>query len=99
MKKRPFVITSLLLLSLMAVPQLVRAQDAMAVGIPFEFVAGRATLPAGEYRVQKLEGNSAVVLIRCSYANASAMRITNPAHANDRQPASKLLFYTYANPL
>ncbi len=91
MKKRSFVITSLLLLSLMAAPQLVRAQDAMAVSIPFEFVAGRATLPAGEYRVQKLNETSAVLLIHCSDPSASVLVITNAAQAKKMQTGSKLV--------
>jgi len=33
----------------------------MVVDIPFAFVAGNATLPAGEYRVQKLDGHSGVL--------------------------------------
>ncbi len=97
MKKRSFVITSLLLLSLMAVPQLVRAQDAMAVSIPFEFVAGRATLPAGEYRVQKLNETSAVLLIHCSDPSASVLVITNAAQAKKMQTGSKLVFNRYGN--
>ncbi len=92
MKKCLFVMAGLLMFSSMVATQVARAQEPMLVNIPFAFVAGNASLPAGEYRVQKLEGNSAVVLIRCSDASASAMVITNAAQANERQSGSKLVF-------
>src|SRR5260370_9450451 len=69
----------------------------MTVNIPFAFVAGNATLPAGEYRVQKLDGNPAVVLIRCSGATAAAMVMSNAAQAKETQPQSKLVFNRYVN--
>ncbi len=97
MKKRLFVMTGLLMFSSVVATQVARAQEPMLVNIPFAFVAGNASLPAGEYRVQKLEGNSAVVLIRCSDASASAMVITNAAQANERQSGSKLVFNRYGN--
>ncbi len=97
MKKCLFVMAGLLMFSSMVATQVARAQEPMLVNIPFAFVAGNASLPAGEYRVQKLEGNSAVVLIRCSDASASAMVITNAAQANERQSGSKLVFNRYGN--
>jgi hypothetical protein len=69
----------------------------MVADIPFAFTAGNATLPAGEYRVQKLDGNSAVLLIRCSDASAAAMVITNAAQAKEPQSQSKLVFNRYDN--
>src|SRR6266699_1847085 len=93
MKKCLFVMAGLLMFSSMVATQVARAQEPMLVNIPFAFVAGNASLPAGEYRVQKLEGNSAVVLIRCSDASASAMVITNAAQANERQSGSNVEFH------
>jgi len=95
MKRQSFVMASLLVLSSMATTQVARAQEAMAVNIPFAFVAGNATLPAGEYRVQKLERNSVVLLIHCSNPRASAMVITNAAQAKKLQIESKLVFNRY----
>jgi hypothetical protein len=50
--KKSFVTAALMLTCLLAVG---RAQDANAVivSVPFEFVAGGALLPAGEYRVSR----------------------------------------------
>jgi len=69
----------------------------LLVDIPFAFVAGNATLPAGEYRVQKLDGNSAVLLIHCWDASASALVITNAAQAKEPRSESKLVFNRYGN--
>jgi hypothetical protein len=97
MKKHTFVMTSLLLLSLMAAAQVVKAQEPLVVNIPFEFVAGKATLPAGEYRVEKLEKGSVVVLIRGARAGTSATVMTMAAQANEPQSDSKLVFNRYGN--
>jgi hypothetical protein len=97
MKKRTLVMTSLLLLSLMVAAQVVHAQETLVVNIPFEFVAGQATLPAGEYRVQKLENGSAVVLIHHADPGASVMVMTIPSQANAPQSDSKLVFNRYGN--
>jgi hypothetical protein len=97
MKKHTFVMTSLLLLSLMAAAQVVKAQEPLVVNIPFEFVAGKATLPAGEYRVEKLEKGSVVVLIRAARPGTSAVVMTMAAQANEPQSDSKLVFNRYGN--
>src|SRR5207245_10647178 len=97
MKKRLLVMAGLLVFASMAATQVVRADEPMLVNIPFAFTAGNATLPAGEYRVQKLDGNSAVVLIRCSDATASAMVVTHAAQAKELQTESKLIFNQYGN--
>src|SRR5882762_4047699 len=97
MKKQSFLMMGLLVLSSMAATQVARAQEPMVVDIPFAFTAGNATLPAGEYRVEKLEQNSAVLLIRCADPGAAAMVITNAAQANELQSQSKLVFNRYDN--
>jgi hypothetical protein len=53
--KKSFLTAALMLTCLLGVGVSARAQDADAVvvGVPFEFVAGGATLPAGEYRVSR----------------------------------------------
>ena len=97
MKKQSFLMAGVLVLSSLAATQVARAQDAMVVDIPFAFTAGSATLPAGEYRVQKLDRNSAVLLIHCWDARASALVITNAAQAKEPQTESKLVFNRYGN--
>jgi hypothetical protein len=97
MKKRTFVMTSLLLLSLMVAAQVVHAQETLVVNIPFEFVAGQTTLPAGEYCVEKLGRGSAVVLIHRADRGASAMVMSIATQAKAPQSDSKLVFNRYGN--
>ena len=55
MKKSYFAVV-LILMCLLGIGVSARAQDtdAVVVSIPFEFVAGSATLPAGEYRIDRV---------------------------------------------
>jgi hypothetical protein len=55
MKKSYFAVV-LILMCLLGVGVSARAQDtdAVVVSVPFEFVAGSATLPAGEYRIDRV---------------------------------------------
>jgi len=54
--KKSYLIAVLMLTCLPGVGVSARAQDADAVvvSVPFEFVAGGATLPAGEYRINRV---------------------------------------------
>lgn len=54
--KKSYLTAVLMLTCLLGVGVSARAQDADAVvvSVPFEFVAGGATLPAGEYRVNRV---------------------------------------------
>jgi hypothetical protein len=97
MKKRAFVTATLFVLSIIVAAQVAQAAEPMLVNIPFAFVAGNATLPAGDYRVEKLDGNSAVVLIRCSDASAAAMVVSNASQAKETPTQSKLVFKRYGN--
>jgi hypothetical protein len=55
--KTSYVAAVLMLICLLGVGVSARAQstDAVVVSVPFEFVAAGATLPAGEYRVSRLD--------------------------------------------
>ena len=97
MKKRLFVMAGLLVFASMVAAQVARADEPMLVNIPFAFTAGNVTLPAGEYRVEKLHGSSTVVLIRCSEANAAAVVLSNATQAKETPTQSKLIFKRYDN--
>lgn len=97
MKRRLFVMAGLLVFASMVATQVAQADQPMLVNIPFAFTAGNVTLPAGEYRVEKLHGSSAVVLIRCSDRSASAMVLSNAAQAKETPTQSKLIFKRYDN--
>jgi hypothetical protein len=95
MKKHTFVTATLFVLSVIVAAQVAQAGEPMLVNIPFAFVAGDATLPAGEYRVETLEQNSAVLLIHCWDARMATFVVTNPAQAKELQSQSKLVFTRY----
>ncbi len=97
MKKRAFVTVTLFVLSIIVAAQVVQADQLMLVNIPFSFVAGNVTLPAGEYRVQKLDRNSGVLLINRSNPGAAVMVVTHAAQAKELQRESKLVFNQYGN--
>ena len=97
MKKQSILLAGLLVLSSIAATQVARAQEAMVVDIPFAFTAGNATLPAGEYRVQKMDRNPSVLLIHCWDARLATFVVTNPAQAKELQTESKLVFKRYGN--
>jgi len=95
MKKRTLAITSLLVLCSFAATQAARAQEPLTVNIPFAFTVGETTLPAGEYRVQKMDTNNAVLMIRCDEPRKSIMVVTNATRSNKQQEESKLVFNRY----
>jgi len=55
--KKSYLTAALMLTCLLGVGISARAQesDAVVVNVPFEFVAGGATLPAGEYRISRVD--------------------------------------------
>ena len=66
--------------------------------IPFEFVAGDKTLPAGEYSVINF-GNAGSLSIRNQSSYEGALVITNAAQANvsSSNSQAKLVFHRYGN--
>ena len=97
MKKRVFVMTSLLVLSILAASRVARAQENMVVNVPFAFVAGQAALPAGEYRINLSASSSALLLTPIDNPGASAFVVTMPTQANEPSSDSKLVFHRYGN--
>ena len=90
-------IAGMLALALLAATQSVRAQEPVLVNIPFEFTAGKMTLPAGEYRVQDLRVGSSVLLIQRTDASASMLVTSMAVSANGPQDKTELIFHRYGN--
>ena len=68
-------VTALLMLTcLLGLSVGARAQDVdgVIVTVPFDFVAGGATLPAGEYRINRVNSGSNRELVIYSYRNGGA---------------------------
>jgi hypothetical protein len=97
MKKRLFVMTSLLVLSILAASRVARAQENMVVNVPFAFVAGQAAMPAGDYRINISFNSSALLLTPVDDPGASAIVVTMPTQANGPSSDSKLVFHRYGN--
>ena len=90
-------LTGMFALAMLAVSQPVRAQERLIADIPFVFTAGKMTLPAGEYRVEKLADDSAALLIQRTDGSAAMAVITFTASSNAPQAKSKLVFHRYAD--
>ena len=97
MKKAMFRIGLMLALAFLAAAQFVRAQEPVVAKIPFQFTAGETTLPAGEYRVEKISDGSPALVIRCTEGSPAIMVVTSPASVNAPQQNSKLIFHRYGN--
>lgn len=85
--KKSYLAAVLMFVCLLGVGVSARAQDADAVvvSVPFEFVAGGATLPAGEYRVSRVNpgANRELAISGFNKGNAFLLPL-----AFDNDPAS-----------
>jgi len=61
--KYPAVAISLLCLCGMVVAAQAQNEGAIVVNVPFEFVAGSTTLPAGKYKVTRNSADNSLLLI------------------------------------
>jgi hypothetical protein len=60
------------------------ASDTLEVKVPFPFVVNGHNLPAGQYRVERIDTLSSVLLIRGERGNQAAMFVlTSPAGGHD----------------
>jgi len=90
--KKSYVTAILMLTCLLGVGESSRAQDidAVVVSVPFDFVAGGVTLPAGEYRVGRLNPDVNRELVISGYNKGSAFLLPlvfDEAPAANGQPA------------
>ena len=74
-----------------------RAQETVLANIPFQFTAGEMTLPAGEYRVQKVSDTSSALLIQSRNGKGATMVMTHAAAVDAPQSKSKLIFNRYGD--
>src|ERR1700758_3161890 len=90
--KQSYITAVLMLMCLLGVGVSARAQDvdAVVVSVPFEFVAGGATLPAGEYRIDRLNPgvNRELAIRGYSKGNASVVPLSFDGKATDEPTLS-----------
>src|SRR6266404_2132797 len=65
--------------------------------IPFEFVVGDKSLPAGEYGVRSADGTGQILRITSTEDNQSALRLTSVITCASVPNKAKLVFHRYAN--
>lgn len=100
MRKQVFTGITMLGLFLTLAVASVQAQTERneVTNIPFKFIVGQNTLPAGEYRVEsRTKYSDTVWLIQSTDSHASAVVITTPVRANATQEESKLIFHRYGD--
>lgn len=97
MKTRALVMAAVMALTAMATTRVAQAQNAIAVNVPFDFVAGGKALPAGEYSVRPSSTGNTLILIDRKDASVSALIITHAVVSLDTQTESKLVFNRYGD--
>ena len=93
--KTQLIQTAVAALALAAAGYAQSARD-LKVTVPFDFVAGSRTLPAGQYTVSQSNNWSAIV-IRSAAPAAGAVMLTNRVESPGRQEIGKLVFHRYGD--
>jgi hypothetical protein len=92
--KTQLIQTAVAALTLAAAGYAQSAQE-LKVTVPFGFVAGSRTLPAGEYTVSQPANTSSVVIRSADGAGVSM--ITNQVESPGRRETAKLVFHRYGD--
>src|SRR5258708_18574909 len=92
---RRFTVLSFLLM-LTAVTVSAQSERIRVINIPFSFIVGQKTLPAGEYTLEPNRKDSDNVwLVQSKEGHASALFTTNTVRASETQEESRLIFHRY----
>ena len=101
MKKQAYI--SLMILSLFVAMSVTsvnaQSQAKLVANIPFEFVAGEKTMPAGEYTIRPVSefGLRTRLLIRSRDGKAVTTVMVNSVQLSEIQKESKLVFNRYGD--
>jgi len=82
-----------LALATAAVSASAQSRNEVRASIPFEFVVGDKTLPAGEYNVRAITRDA--LLIQGTENGKSAIRLSNETEKSKRSMYSRLVFHCY----
>jgi hypothetical protein len=93
--KTQLIQTAIAALTLAAAGYAQSAQE-LKVTVPFNFVAGSRTLPAGQYTFSQA-GNPNAVVIRSAGNAPGAVMITNRVESPGRHEIGKLVFHRYGD--
>ena len=84
-----YAVMPVLALAITAAPALAEGLGLMRVTIPFQFIAGKAVLPAGEYKISQDGGNGVITI---TGLNGGAMVLTNGGNLNSEDSKGSLSF-------
>ena len=65
--------------------------------VPFEFVVGDQTMPAGEYRIRSASAFSNGLIIQRADSAASTMRLSNGIQPSRSKTNARLVFHRYGS--
>jgi len=87
-------ISALVLLSipLMAAAQM-QPDTRVVTHVPFKFMVGNVTLPAGEYSVQAAENSQGMLVVRSLDTQASTLTLASADETSKSAPTSALVFH------
>ena len=83
-------IARLLMIGAMSMVPVLAATN-LEVNVPFGFVAGHSTLPAGQYEIS-IDDSKHLICIKSSGANSSMFLLTQPTEAATVREESKVVF-------
>ena len=87
-----------LLLMVTAVSVAAQSERSKVTNIPFDFVVGQKTLPAGEYTIEPNRKDSDNVwLVQSRDGHVSALFTTMSVRASEAQEKAKLVFHKYGD--
>jgi hypothetical protein len=84
-------IARLLTFGIVSIAPILSASTDLKVTVPFGFVAGHSTLPAGQYEIS-IDDNKHLIHIKGSGANPSMFLLTQPTEAPIVREDSKVVF-------
>lgn len=97
MKLRAILMAAAMATTILASTRVASAQQQVVASIPFDFAAGAANLPAGDYSVKAAGGNGTLLLTNRDNPKISAFVAANAAVSADVQTQSKLVFHRYGD--
>jgi hypothetical protein len=97
MKTRAILMAAAMTLTVLASTRVAQAQEQLVVTIPFDFAAGSANLPAGDYSVKAASANHTVLLVNRDNPAVSMILVANAASSAQPQVQSKLVFNRYGD--
>jgi hypothetical protein len=93
---RRFTVLSFLLMITAVTVSAQSESERVRVTMPFSFIVGQKTLPAGEYNLKpNKEGSDYVWLLQNREGHATVLFATGPARAGETQEGARLVFHKY----